>query len=802
MKIPISWLKEYVDFEATPEELAQRLTFSGVEVEGIHRIGEGLDGLIVGEIVRFEKHPDADKLRLCVVHDGRMELQVVCGATNFSSGDKAAFAPIGAKLPNGMEISKRKVRGIESHGMLCAEDELGVSQDHGGILLVGRDVPAGTSLVDVLGLPEVVLELEITWNRSDCLSVIGMAREVAALYGTALRLPDVAFPESGAAVAELARVAIEAPERCLRYTARVLTGLKAGPSPAWMQRRLKLSGVRPISNIVDVTNYVMLECGQPLHAFDHALVAGRQIIVRRARAGEGMTTLDGVARTLSDEMLVIADGQKPVALAGVMGGAGSEIREATQDVLLESASFDAPGTHRTSVALGLASESSHRFERGVDPELADWASRRAAALIVQTAGGAAARGVVDVYPGKAAARRVTCRFARVRALLGIDVAVEEICRIFEALELHVESRNAEGCTVRVPSFRRDVEIEADLIEEIARMHGLEQVPEAPIRATMGAGVDDSRTWAMMRLRERLIGLGLREILNYSFMAEKQLDRLGGDDAARRLVLPNPVSSDYAIMRPTLLAQMVLTLGNNMSRQTADAGFFELGRVFWRDTATGALGEEDRLAIGMMGRVGRSQIEGRRAVTPEDTFLGLKGILEILCRAQTGQDLHMEPAEHGIMEPGWCVSILAGTTRLGTAGLLRRALREEWRISDPVGVAELAVEPLLQAAARKRSFETIPAYPAITHDVALIVPEAVTHEAIVATIRAAAPLELTDVTLFDIFRGNTVGDGRKSLAYSLVYRSGDRTLTDDEANRFDGAIRQALKQHLHAEIREG
>ncbi|MCE9616309.1 MAG: phenylalanine--tRNA ligase subunit beta [Lentisphaerae bacterium] len=801
MKVPISWLKEYVAFEATPEELAKRLTFSGVEVEGIHRLGEGLDGLVVGEIRRVEKHPGADKLVLCVVYDGVTELPVVCGASNFKAGDKAAFAPVGAALPGGMRIEKRRVRGMESHGMLCAEDELGLSSDHSGILLVDGEVAAGTPLLAALGLPDVVLELEITWNRPDCLSIIGMAREVAALFGASLQLPDVGYAEAGPDVAGLARVAVSAPERCARYTARVLQGMQLGPSPDWMQRRLKRCGVRPISNIVDVTNYVMLECGQPLHAFDHTRLADQSVVVRCASAGESMHTLDGIERRLTPEMLLITDARRPVALAGVMGGAGSEILDTTRDVLLESASFDAPGTHRTSVALGLATESSHRFERGVDPELADWASRRAVGLMLQTAGGVAARGVIDVYPGKAQPRRVTCRFARCQALLGIDVGADEICRIFTSLGLAVEGRDVGACTVRVPSFRRDIEIEADLIEEVARMHGLEQVPDAVPHGTVSMGVDDSRPWARQRCREKLAALGLREILNYSFMAEKSLDRVGGDDPARRVILPNPVSSDHGVLRPALLPQLLLTLGHNMSRQVADAGFFEMGRVFTQ-SGDGSLQEAEHLALGLMGKAGRSGLDGHRAVTSEDMFLWLKGVLETLCRAQMGAMLELAPSAHGVMEPGWCFTLTAGGQVLGTAGLVRRDLRDEWRISEPVGVAEMVLEPLLEQADRPRSFAAVPVYPAISHDVALIVAEDVRHESIVSVIRAAGPSELTQVNLFDIYRGEAVGAERKSLAYSLVYQSGERTLTDEEANQYDERIRQALKRTLGAEIREG
>lgn len=801
MKVPLSWLTEYVALKASAEELASRLTFSGIEVEGVHHLGEGLDALIVGEIQSVEPHPQADRLVLCRVYDGQATVPVVCGARNFTAGDKAAFAPVGAVLPNGMRIEKRKVRGVESHGMLCAEDELGLSEDHSGILLVDRSVAAGSPLAPVLGLPDTVLELEITWNRPDCLSIIGIARELAALYRLPLRLPSVAFVESATPVTTLAQVTVEWPARCSRYTGRVLRDLRTAPSPVWMQRRLQRCGVRPISNIVDVTNYVMLECGQPLHAFDYDRVAGHRIVVRAAREGESMRTLDGQERRLTPEMLVIADSERAVAVAGVMGGEGSGIGDTTCHVLLESASFHAPSIHRTSTALGLASESSHRFERGVDPELADWASRRASALLLETAGGDVAQGVLDVRMPPAPARVLACRFARVRALLGIAVADEAIVEIFTALGLLIESRDGERCHVRIPSHRLDLELEADLIEEVARMHGLDQVPEAMPRASAGINVDDSRSWATMRCRERLVGLGLREILNYSFMAEKSLDRFGGGPAASRVILPNPVSSDYSVLRSALLPQMIMTLGHNMSRQVADAGFFEIGRVFTR-AEDGATREGEHLAIGLMGKIGRTGLDRQRTVEPDEMFRWLKGVTEALWALQSGGPLALLPETRDAMEPGWSMRIESGGRVVGWAGLLTTSIRDEWRIAEPVGVAELDMEALLAGRSRAMRLEPVPAYPAIRHDVALIVEERIRHEDLVAVIRRAGPAELTEVALFDIFRGGSVGDGRKSMAYTLTYRAPDRTLKDEDANRFDEAIRVALRQELGAEIREG
>ncbi len=804
MKVPIGWLREFVDAPLVAEDLVRRLTFSGIEVESVTHLGAGLDGVVVGEITAISPHPNADRLVVCQVHDGQQVVPVVCGARNMQPGDKAAFMPAGGVLPGGLRIEARAVRGVASHGMLCAEDELGLSEDHAGILIVDRALPAGTPLAAALGLPETILDLEITWNRSDCLSIIGIAREVAALYGVPLRLPSPTLAEEGPAVETLAHAAIAAPEACARYTARAIRGVTWGPSPAWMQRRLTQCGIRPIANVVDVTNYVMLECGQPLHAFDHDRLRGAEIQVRMARTGETMRTLDGVARELSAEMLVIADAERPVAVAGVMGGEGSEIDAGTRNVLLESASFDARRVHRTSVALGLSSESSHRFERGVDPELAAWASARAAALLAEVAGGRPAPGLLDVYPGRPAPRTIVCRFDRVRALLGVAVPNDTITAIFDRLGLGVAGVSAAQCEVCPPSFRADLEIEADLIEEVARLHGLEQVPEVLPRAAAGINVDDRRSWALQRLRERLIGLGLREALHYSFTSHKVLDAaLGGEDgaAAERAVLPNPVSADYAVLRPSLWPVLIQTLGYNVSRQSPDAALFELGRVFTRGPG-GVVVEGERLAIGLVGRVGRIGLDGRRPVEPAEMLAWLKGIIDAVLRAQCGAAADYAPEPHPALDPDWAMRLTLGGVPLGRAGLLRADLRETWRMAGPAALAEIDLAPLLDAPARAPRFEPIPVYPAIRHDVALIVRDETRHEQVVAAIRAAGPPELTDIVLFDIFKGKATGDGRKSMAYALTYRSPERTLTDEEANGYDERIRAGLRRDLGAEIREG
>ena len=799
MKVPIGWLRDYVAVDAAPGEIAERLTFSGVEVEGIETVGSDWQGVVAGEILGVSPHPRADRLRLCRVADGRGELQVVCGADNFEVGDKVALACMGCTLPGGMKIRESKLRGEISRGMLCAEDELGLSDDHSGILLLPRETPAGTPLAEVLGPPETVLDLEITWNRPDCLSIAGIAREVAALFGAELRLPDTAVKESSVPVEDLAQVVIQAPDDCPRYTARVLQDVRIGPSPLWMQRRLSLCGVRPISNIVDVTNYVMLECGQPLHAFDYRLLSDRRIIVRRARPGESMATLDGTSRGLSEDMLVIADADQAVAVAGVMGGAGSEIRADTQTVLLESAVFSPPGIRRTSSRLGLSTESSHRFERGVDIGGAERWSRRAAGLMADLSGGSLARGVVDVYPGETLAREVSCRFGRLQSLVGVEVRPERAVSILASLELPVVRSDAESCTVSVPTFRPDIRIEADLIEEVARMVGLDQVPATVPQAHAAPEPDDRSARAMRACRATLIGLGLTEAMSYSFLSAPLLDMFGLDTPDQRVALPNPVSTDYAVMRSSLVPQLGESLARNLARQVHDVGLFEMGRVFLRNEKK-AFVEQERVAIGLMGKMGRVALDRRRPVEAEEMFLWMKGILEALAAARR-RPISFEPAESACLEPGWAVAVSADGVPCGMMGLLCSRIRTDWRMAEPVAVAEVGLAALCRNALDVPAARPVPAYPAVDRDLAVIVDESVTHARILQVIRAAAPKELTDVELFDIFRAEGIGLGRKSLAYSLVYRSLERTLTDEDANGFHDRIRNSLKQELNAEIRE-
>ena len=799
MKVPINWLREYVEFDATTDELAARLTFSGTEVESIETVGSDHAGVVVGEILSVSPHPRADHLHLCRVDAGTKELEVVCGADNFGVGDKAPFAPVGVVLPDGTKIKTVEIKGVASRGMLCAEDELGISEDHSGIMLLDRELPPGTPFSEVIGPPEDVLELEVTWNRPDCQSIMGIAREVAAFFGTHVKVPAVDVAD-GEGVSDVG-VTIEDQEGCPRYTAQVLSGVKLKPGPLWMRRRLILCGVRPINNIVDVTNYVMLECGQPLHAFDYNLVTGRQIVVRRARDGEKLATLDGTGRDISPEMLVIADAERPVAVAGVMGGAGSEIGDATDSVLLESARFRPELIKRTSEALGLSTESSQRFERGVDPGGVDWAGRRAADLMVEFGDAIRTGGMVDVFPGECEDRLVKCRFERVEGLLGVGIPPDETISILASLQLPMVARDNESCTVKVPSFRMDITMEADLIEEVARLHGLDNVPATIPSSRIDPVADDSATRAAMICRSNLVGLGLSEIMNYSFLSTELLDLLCGVDDGSRVILPNPVSSDYAVLRPSLLPHMALSLGRNLAHEVGRAALFEMGTVF-RKSADGQISEDKRLSIGLMGPVGRLGLQGRKPTEPEEVFLWLKGILEVLCASQHIDNVELTPAERAGLEPGWSVSVALEGHEAGVLGLLGTDVRHNWRMSEPVGVAEISLALLVDGVFRPSVLQPIPVYPSVSRDMAFFVDESVRHEEISRTIWKTAPKELTSLELFDIFARRVGQATRRSLAYSLTYRSLERTLTDEEVNEFHESIKQALRKKLKAEIREG
>ncbi|MCF7863486.1 MAG: phenylalanine--tRNA ligase subunit beta, partial [Kiritimatiellales bacterium] len=637
MKVPVSWLKEYVDFEDTIAGLADKLTFAGLEVEAIETIGSDFDGVVVGEVVNVEPHPGADKLRLCTVNHGAAEtMRVVCGAPNVEIGGKYPFAPVGTTLPGGFTLKKAKIRGEESMGMLCAKDELGLGEDHSGLLVLDASLAPGTPFVQVWGAPETVIELEITPNRPDCLSMIGVAREMAVLYGSKLKLPKIEIAETEGDVTAEMSVAVDAAALCPRYTARVLKNATVAPSPEWMQKRLEAAGLRPINNVVDITNYVMLETGHPLHAFDKTLVAGNKILVHTAAEGEKMTTLDGVERTLTESTLVIADADKASAIAGVMGGADSEIKADTSTILLEAAAFETASIRHTAKQLGLTTDSSYRFQRGVNTDSVEWASRRAAALMCELAGAKLCKGIIDVYPQPKAQVKIPFAWRRIEGMIGSGISSAEMKNIFQALEIGIEDDNGATAVAIVPSFRLDLEREVDLVEEIARIHGVDNVPAKIPLAKIVPGADDARVRAVSSLRNNLQGLGVSEIMNYTLVNHPLLDLFNKENRESREELPHPISVDQSVMRTSLIPQLVESLGRNHSRQINEACFYELGRTFNR--VDGAPVQTETVSLGMMGPVGRSLLAKRAPVSDEEMFVWMKGLVEQLLAAQNISDV--------------------------------------------------------------------------------------------------------------------------------------------------------------------
>lgn len=800
MKLPISWLAEYIDIsDLSVQELADRITFAGIEIEGIEQVGPCFDNIVVAEVRECADHPNSDHLHVTKVWDGENEYQVVCGAPNCRAGLITPLARIGAIVPDGkFEIKKGKLRGVESFGMLCSARELMLSADHEGIMELDPSLKPGTPLSDLYGSSETVFDVEITWNRPDCLSIIGIAREFAAILGRPLKLPEIDFPVVEAKAADLCSVKIENAVNCPNYTARVLPHVERLPSPEFMRKRLELCGQRSIDIVVDVSNYVMLECGQPLHTFDYECVKDHSIIVRNAAEGEKIKTLDDVERTLDASMLLITDPAGPLAVAGVMGGEGSQIRENTSSVLLEAASFYAPSIKYTATKLELRTESSHRYERGVDPFLTDWASRRACHLLAKYANATVAEGVVSVDSRPAEPMRVTLRHARVNAVIGMEIPVEQQNGILTSLAFEIESQTPEATTFKVPSYRVDVDCEADLIEEIARMNGLDALPDVLPTTTIVPTADDSAIRAASLCRRTLCQLGFTEIMNYSFTAPAILDAFQPSTADSRIVLPNPVSADHSVMRDSLIPQMLDIMSYNNSHGTQTASLFEMGRVFYKD-AKGAYAEEDRVCVGMMGYAGRAATDCVRPVEAGEAILWLKGALESLTHRLHTPPMTMKAADIEGFDKGCAAVIVIAGRPAGVIGLINSDVRKKRRIMSPLVIAELKRSVLLTNAFKVVNAKDVPMFPASTRDIALISGAGVTHEQLVQVMKKAGPAELTGITLFDIFKDKKL-NGRTSLAYSLEFRSPERTLKDEEVNAALDKIKSALKAKLQVEIR--
>ncbi len=784
MRVSMEWLRELVPVELTVPELADLLDMTGTAVEGIETVGAALEGVVVGLILTKDRHPDAEKLWVTTVGVGsEAPLTIVCGAQNFEAGDIVPVALVGATLPNGVTIKKAKLRGIESQGMNCSAAELGLGVDASGLLILPADAPVGDPFAEYWGLANTVLDLEITPNRPDCLSVAGVAREVGALTGKPSRWPSSTPEERGTAVEELASAAIEDPTLCLRYTLRVVSGVTVGPSPDWLIARLRAAGARPINNIVDVTNYVMFELGQPLHAFDLDTIGsagGRAAIsVRTAKPGETLVTLDGKNRRLESDTLCITDPTGVIALAGVMGGANTEVSDATTNVLLESASFSPTSTSRTSRKLGLFSEASSRFEKGVDAAGCAAAANRAAALIAEIAGGAVAPGIVDAYPTPACENVLLLRVDRVNALLGTRLPESEIASILRRLGLAVRDLEPGVLEITVPTFRPDLEREVDLIEEVVRVHGMGNVVSTlPAGRGRVGGLSRDQRWREVTA-ETLRATGLNETVTFTFADPADMDRLGWRlaEGEQPVELLNPMSEEQAVLRWTLAPGLLRQVSNNLRRGTPDVHLYEVGTVF--STVPGRKQAREGAVVG--GVLAGSW----HPLLPVDQpfrleFFDGRGVLEALMERLGVERWKLAAIELPWLQSGRAAEVIVAGERIGWLGEVAPSVLDAYETSGPVVLFELALEPLVRAAVDVRAYEELSRFPAVELDVALVVPEDVTAEQIERAIVSAGGTLLDSVRLFDVYRDDEMrADGRKSLAFALMYRAPDRTLTAEE-----------------------
>ncbi len=838
MKVPLKWLEDYVPLTLPVAELAERLTLAGLEVSGVRLIGvpppEGLrvkaeeagpvwdrDKVVVAQVVAVEKHPNADKLKLPTVDYGQGRTKkMVTGAPNLNVGDrgqKVVLALAGAVLYDGHATPKKlaelrpgAIRGEPSDAMVCSTFELGIDEEHEGIVFLEDDAPVGAPLIDFMG--DVVLELEVTPNLARALSMIGVAREVAALTGQALKLPPHDAQASGESIEGKVRVVIEDPKLSARYAAMLLRGVKIGPAPGWMRRRLSYAGMRPINNVVDITNYVMLEWGQPLHAFDYDKLAARAggkapaITVRPARPGETLKTLDGVDRKLTPEMLVIADTAGPVALAGVMGGAETEVSGATINVLLESANFDFLNIRRTIKALNLPSEASMRFSRGIHPEVVRPAVGRAAELMRQYAGATVCKGIVDVYPAPLPPQVVELKMSEVRRLLGMELPAAEAARLLRTLDFKVEELGPGVLRVKAPPHRLDIqEGAADLIEDLARLHGYDRLPATLLADRLPPQTGNPALKFEERVKDLLVNLGLQETINYALTTPER-EALLGVKPADYVRLLNPISSERVVMRQSVLVSVLDAAAANL-RHEADVRLFEIGKVYIPKPDAKLPDEPRRLAVVLCGRRqpdfwGEPNKETGKGeeTSPLLDFFDFKGVVEALAA-----DLHLPApvfrrSSVACLHPGKAAELEAGGRAIGYFGELHPKAAEAFDLAGrAVLVGEFDLEVLQAVTPARHGYTPVPRFPAALRDVAVIVPEATPADRVEAEIRAGGGELLRGARLFDLYRGESIGAGTKSLAYALTYQADDRTLTDKEVDRAHKKIQDRLRHVLKARI---
>lgn len=809
MKVSLKWLSDYVDVPSDIKEFCDRLDLTGTGVEGVETLGATFDGVVVGYVETCEEHPDSDHMHVVTVNVGGEDpIQIVCGAPNIAQGIKVPVATVGAVLPGDFKIKKSKLRGVASSGMCCSKRELGLGTDHEGIWILPEDAVVGTPIADYLGLTDTVIDLEITPNRPDCLSMVGFAREVGAMYGLDWCEPAADLEEVEESIEGQVRVTIDDAERCPRYTARLIKGVKVGPSPDWLVERLTAIGQRSINNIVDVTNYVLFELGQPLHTFDFDMLdledGAAHIIVRPAQDGEKLVTLDETERELTSDMTVIATPKRAVALAGVMGGLDSEVTDATVNVLLETAAFSPAHTSRTSRNLGLISESSLRYERRVDDMNVDERADYAAALIAEVSGGTVCSGIIDEWPaGKPAERVLAFRIERFQKMMGEAIPVEFIMDCLERLGCAVTDEGEGVLRVVAPTFRPDLEREIDLYEEVLRLYGMDRIPSTLPAGRGRLGVRTSQQIVDAKLHATLASCGMNETMTYSFAAADDVEklRMNEEGLGEAAELINPMNAEQSCMRRTIVPGLLRNVAYNQSRGVGNIQLYEIGTVFSSREGAAQPKERRRLAGVLAGAMG--PVAWNNAPAAFDFFDG-KGVLESIARELAlpkvrFKALSAEEAPH--LQPGRAAQMLSGGDVIGWVGEIHPLAADAFDAAAPVVAFELDMAVLERNARPARDYVDVPQFPAVARDAAFVVDESVTNEKLMQCMASAGGKLLEEVQLFDVYRNEErIGAGKKSMAYSLTYRAADRTLTSEEVDKAHDRLVKKVSNATGAEQR--
>lgn len=810
MQVSIKWLKDYIDFTETPEQLADKLTMVGIPVENVVDPGEGLEKVVTGRIEKLEPHQNSDHLQICTMNVGLAEnIIIVTGAQNVAEGQVVPVAMVGAHLPNGMKISKGKLRGVASNGMLCSAQELKLDleklpeEQKTGIFILPSDTPVGIPAKDVLGLNDVVLEFELTANRADCFSVFGLVREIAAITGNKPHFPEIKVNEDdNTKLNDIFSVEIADPDLCSRFSTRMLKNVKIGPSPEWMQQRLEGAGIRSINNVVDVTNFVMIELGHPMHAYDYDKITGKKLIARRAIEGEELHTLDDTSRKAKGEMLVIADSEKAAGLAGIMGGFETEITDTTTTVVLESADFYGPCIRRTARACGLSSEASGRFERGVDSETTIKALDRAAQLLQEMGACTVCEGIVDVYPNPKQANYVTFTPEQINNHLGTNIAKDVMLNIITSVGFDVTKDENDEITVKVPSWRNDVTCMADISEEIARLHGFDKIKSTLPNGVSMQGTQSAKQTFIDKVKASLSSQGLYETISFALTNEETFNKLNiPQDSPLRKAVPimNPLSDEYPLVRTTLLSSIFDNLARNLARKNDDVALFEVGSVFFpKALPVTELPDE---VVKIAGAItGRRNAQGWNQTNDMVDFYDAKGIIEELLANLRVTRYTVETGTHYAMHPGKTALFKKGRDVIATVGEVHPAVLSAYGITKPVYIFELDATIVMKYMAKDLKYKALPKYPATSRDLAMLVDVDVNAADIEKAMTKAAGQNLTQITLFDVYTGKQVEEGKKSLAFSLTFQSNDKTLTDAEIDPAIEKIVAKLQKDFNANLR--